>query len=127
MSTVFAAPLPNILPRDLTLWNIQLVPQYHKGEVVGLLYVSVVRELLLPVRQIVEALSVVQTEGEEAAVRAAVERRAETAETLLARSVPDLQGDVVPVHLQLFVEELHTDGVEEVRVELVGDVAVHER
>lgn len=126
VAAVLAAPLPSVLPRHLPLGHIQFVAQHHKGEVVGVLYVSVISELLLPVGQVVEALSVVHAEGEQAAVGAAVERRAEAAEALLTRRVPDLQSDVVAVHLQLLVEELHADGVEEVRIKLVGDVAVHE-
>lgn len=126
VSAVFATPLSSVLPRHLTLRDIQFVSQHHKGEAVGVLYVSIVSKLLLPVRQVLETLSVVQAEGEQAAVGAAVERRAEAAETLLTRRVPDLQGDAAPVHLQLFVQELHAYGVEEVRVELVGDVSVHE-
>jgi len=127
VAAVLAAPLPSVLPRNLPLRHVQLVAQHHEGEAVRLLHVGVIRELLLPVGQVAEALPVVHAEGEQAAVGAAVERRAEAAEALLARRVPDLQGDVAAVHLQLPVEELHADGVEEVRVELVGDVAVHER
>lgn len=126
-SAVLPAPLPRVLAGHLALRHVQLVAQDQEGEVVGVLDVGVEAELLLPVGQVAEALAVVQAEGEQAAVGAAVERRAEAAEALLPRRVPDLQGDAPPVHLQLLVEELHPDGVEEVRVKLVGDVAVHER
>lgn len=126
MSTVFPTPLPHILPRHLPLGHIQFVAQYHKREVVRVLNISVISELFLPVGQVAEALSVIKAEGEQAAVRAAVERRAEAAEALLTRRVPDLESDVVAVHLQLLVQEFHTNGVEKVRVKLIGNIAVHE-
>lgn len=73
-----------------------------------------------------EALAVVHAEGQQAAVGAAVEGRSQTAESLLAGRIPDLQRDGAPVDLQVFIEELYADGVEEMGVKLVGDVAVHE-
>ena len=126
VAAVLLAPLAHVLARHLPLGHVQLVAQHHEGERVGVLDVGVVRKLLLPVGQVVEALAVVHAEGEQAAVGAAVEGRAQAAEALLPRRVPDLQRHRAPVHLQLLVEELHADGVEQVRVELVGDVAVHE-
>lgn len=77
--------------------------------------------------QVAEALSVFDAEGEQAAVGATVEGCAEAPEALLSSRVPYLKDDVVAVHLQLLVEELYANGVEEVRIELVGDITVHER
>lgn len=127
VAAVLTAPLAHFLARNLSLCHVQFVAQNHKGEVVGVLDIRVISELFLPVSQVAEALPVVEAEGEQAAVRATVERRAEAAEALLAGCVPDLQGDVLAVDLELLVQELHADGVEEVRVKLIGDVAVHER
>lgn len=127
IAAVLAAPPLRVLPGHLPVRHVQLVAQHDKWEVVSVFDVSVIRELFLPVSQVAETLSIVQAEGEQAAVRAPVEGRAEAAEALLARRVPDLQRDPLAVHLQLLVEEFHADGVEEVRVEFVGYVAVHER
>lgn len=126
-AAVVAAPPLRVLRRHLPVGHVHLVTQHHEREVVRVFDVSVICELLLPVSQVAKALPVVQAEGEQAAVGAAVERRAEAAEALLTRRVPDLQRDLLAVHLQLLVEELHADGVEEVGVEFVGDVSVHER
>lgn len=127
MAAVLAAPPLHVLPRHLPVRHVHLVAQQHKWEVVGVFHVGVIRELFLPVSQVAKTLSVVQAEGEQAAVGAPVERRAQAAEALLSRRVPDLQRDLLAVHLQLLVEEFHANGVEEVRVKLVGYVAVHER
>lgn len=127
ISAVLSAPPLRLLPRHLPVSHVHFVAQHHKWELFRLFDVSIICELFLPVRQVAKALSIVQAEGEQAAVRAAVEGRAEAAEALLARRVPDLQRDLLAVHLQLLVEELHADGVEEVRVKFVGDVAVHKR
>lgn len=123
----FPAPLLRFLTRHLPLRHVQLVAQNHEREAVGLLDVGVVDELFLPVVEVVEALAVVHAEGQQAAVGAAVEGRPQAAESLLAGRIPDLQRDRTAVNLQVFIEELHTDGVKEMGVKLVGDVTVHER
>ena len=123
---VLFAPLLSLLSRHLPLRHIQFVAQDDERELLRLLDVRVVDELLLPVAQIEKTLAVIYAEGEQAAVRAAIERSPQAAEALLASRVPDLQGHLVAIHLQLLVEELHADGVEKVRIELVGDVAIHE-
>lgn len=127
VSSAFPAPLLSFLAGHLPLRHVHLVSQKHEGEAVGLLDVGVEDELLPPVVEVVEALAVVHAEGEQAAVGAAVEGRPQAPESLLTRRVPDLQRDRAAVHLQVFIEELHADGVEEMGVELVCDVAVHER
>lgn len=127
MAAVLAAPPLRVLRRHLPVGHVHLVAQHHKWEIVRVFDVSVICELFLPVSQVAKTLSIVQAEGEQAAVGAPVERRAEAAEALLTRRVPDLQRDLLAVHLQLLVEEFHADGVEEVRVKFVGYVAVHER
>ena len=124
--SILLAPLPRILGRHLPLRYIHLVSQDHEGELLGLLDVRIIDKLLLPVAHVQKTLAVVHAEGEQAAVGAPVERSPQAAEALLAGRVPDLQGDHVAVYLQVLVEELHADGVEEVCVEFVGDVAVHE-
>lgn len=126
VAAVLLAPLLSLFTSHLPLRDVQFVAQDYERELLRLLHISVVDELLLPVAQVEKTLVVVHAEGEQAAVRAAIERSPEAAEALLARGVPDLQGDLVAVDLQLLVEELHADGVEKVRVELVGDVAIHE-
>ncbi|KAL0985572.1 hypothetical protein UPYG_G00158760 [Umbra pygmaea] len=68
MVSIFQAPPPGFLCRHLPLRHIHFVPQYHEGEHLRFLHVSVVDELLLPVGQVVEALVVVHAEGEQAAV-----------------------------------------------------------
>lgn len=125
-AAVLLAPLLRLLSGHLPLRHVDFVAQDHKRELLGLLHVGVVDELLLPVAQVEETLVVVHAEGEQAAVGAAIERSPEAAEALLARSVPDLQSDLVAVDLQLLVQELHADGVKKVRVKLVGDVTIHQ-
>lgn len=123
---ILAAPPLHVLPRHLPLGNVHFVAQQDKRETVRVFDVSVICELFLPVSQVAKTLSIIQAEGEQAAVGAAVKRRAEAAEAFLTRRVPDLQRDLLAVHLQLPVEELHANGVEEVRVKFVGYIAVHE-
>ncbi len=127
VSSAFPAPLLSFLAGHLPLRHIHLVSQNHEREAVGLLDVGVEDELFPPVVEVLEALGVVHAEGQQAAVGAAVEGRPQAAESLLTGRIPDLQRDRAAVHLQVFIEELHADGVKEMGVELVSDVAVHER
>ena len=50
-----------------------LVPQHYKGKSVGVSYVRVVHKLLLPGWKVLEAVEIVHSKGEKAAVGASVE------------------------------------------------------
>lgn len=111
---ILTAPLLHVLPCHLPLGHVHFVAQQDKREIVRVFDVSVICELFLPVSQVAKTLSIIQAEGEQAAVGATVKRCAEAAEAFLTRRVPNLQRDLLAVHFQLLVEELHANGVEEV-------------
>lgn len=83
-------------------------------------------KLLLPAAEILEALQIVHSKCEQAAVCASVEGRAQGFEALLTRCVPDLKGNQAPIHLQVPVKELHANGVKGLGVKAVCDIAVHQ-
>ncbi|TRZ00073.1 hypothetical protein DNTS_004631 [Danionella cerebrum] len=107
------APLLCLLLLHGPLTHVHFIPKHHEGEVLRVLDVSVVHKLLLPVGEVLKALGIIYAEGEQAAVGATVERCPQAAKPLLTSRVPNLKRDRAAVHLQVFVEELHADGVEE--------------
>ncbi|KAG7227651.1 hypothetical protein INR49_029412, partial [Caranx melampygus] len=106
---VLLAPLLSLLSRHLPLCHVQFVAQDYERELLWLLDICIVDEFLLPVAQVEKTLAVIYAEGEQAAVRATIERSPQAAEALLASSVPDLQGNLMAIHLQVLVEELNAD------------------
>lgn len=125
-AAVLLAPRPGLVFPDLAFLLVHLVSEHHEGKALGVSYVRIIHELFLPAAQVLEALQVVHGKREQAAVRPAVEGRAQALEALLARRVPNLEGDQPAVYFEVTVEELHADGVEGLGIEAVGHVAVHE-
>lgn len=100
-TAVLLAPGPSlVLPHLLPLLLVHLVAQDNEGEPLWVSYVRVTHELFLPAGQVLEAVQVVYSEGEEAAVGATVERCPQGLEALLTRRVPDLKGHQAPFHLE---------------------------
>lgn len=126
-AAVLFTPGPCFVLANLPLLHVYLVAQHHEREALGVFNVRVVHELLLPAAKVLEALQVVDSEREQAAVGASVKRRPQGFEALLAGGVPDLKSDQASVDLQVPVQELHSDGVKGLGVEAVRDVAVHQR
>ena len=75
----------------VVLRQIHLVGDDHEGVLGRVFDVSIGDKLPDPRVQVVERLTLVESESEEAHVRASVEGRPQAFETLLTRSVPDLE------------------------------------
>lgn len=88
-------------------------------------YVRVLEKLGSPQRQVLETRPIVHRVGQQANVRASVERRSEGLESLLSGGVPYLQRVRLAVDLDVLVQELHSDGVKAVLVEVIRHESVH--
>ncbi|KAF3843191.1 hypothetical protein F7725_002040 [Dissostichus mawsoni] len=75
---ILLAPLLSLLSRHLPFCHVHFVAQDNEWELLWLLNICI------------KTLAVIYTEGEQAAVRATVERSPQAAEALLASSIPDL-------------------------------------
>lgn len=112
---------------DALVLEIDLVADDDEGEVVGVVGGRLDEELISPAVEVLKGLGDVHVEHKDAAVSAAVEGDAETLETLLAGSIPDLHGDDAVVDHDLLCEEIGADGGLVLVGELLVHVLVHER
>ncbi len=103
-----------------------LIPYDNEWKLHVFLHVGVIQKLVFPHLQIPEAVFIIDGVRQHADVAASIKGGPQRLEPLLPRGVPNLQRVRLPVDLDVFVQELHSDGVERVFVELVGHEPVHE-
>lgn len=100
---VVLAPGLGFFCRHLPFFYVSLVAQNHKGKAFRLFHICVIYELFLPVAQILEALWIIDTKCKQATVRTPVKWRPQASEAFLASCVPNLHGNKMSVHLQIFI------------------------
>jgi hypothetical protein len=92
------------------LAHVDLVAEHDEGESVRVARGGLDEELVAPGVEGLEGLGAVDIIDEHAAVGAPVEGDAERLEALLARGVPELQGDDAVVDGYFFGKEVGADG-----------------
>ena len=76
------APLLGLFGRDYARRHVDLVTNQHKRKPAPLPHIRIVHELIQPPLQVLEAAGLTHIKGQQTAVCAAVERRAQALESL---------------------------------------------
>jgi len=121
------APSANLLGGNGSGLQVGLVCDDDEGEELRFFDVGVIKELLAPHGNILEALNVIDGESQDTNVRAAIKRSSKTSESFLTSRVPYLQRVWFTVEGDFFVKELDADCVEALFVESVANVSIHQR